>query len=184
MSLSRFDYSCRTLSAALMLVFTLSTRAAAPTAPVLETEYAFTIKVVVGPATIIQQGPEGMRRFVPITAGSVDSKPLKARVLPGGADWQVMRPDGVIALEARYLIETDDGVVIAVRNQGFRHGPPEVMAKIARGERVPPDAYYFRTFGQFEAPVGSRYEWLNKSLFLATLERDPAEVSIHFFRVR
>ena len=69
--------------------------------------------------------------------------------MPGGADWQILRPDGAADLEARYTIQTDDGALIYVVSRGVRHGPPEVLARLNRGERVDPALYYFRTAANF-----------------------------------
>ncbi len=154
-----------------------------PATPALKTEFAFTARVSVGPALVIGNGPEGLRRFIPILGGTFTGPLLSGKVLVGSGDWQVVRPDGVLALEARYTLETSDGVLIAVTNRGIRHGPPDVIAKLTRGEPVPPESYYFRTVAQFEAPVGSPHEWTNKVMFVATAERDAQWAVIHFFRV-
>jgi hypothetical protein len=149
----------------------------------LRTEYAFTARVKVDPAVVIGQGAEGLRRYIPITGGEVSGPLLSARILNASGDWQVLRPDDVLALEARYVLETADGVKISVVNRGYRHGPPEVIARMARGEPVPPSEYYFRTAAQFDAPRGSKYEWLNETLFVATAERQSDLVVVHFYRV-
>src|SRR5690349_22324737 len=67
--------------------------------------------------------PAGRRRIIPITGGRFEGERLRGRVLPGGADWQIVRPDGVADLDARYTLETSDGALIYVRNHGYRHGP-------------------------------------------------------------
>ena len=84
---------------------------------------------------------------------------LAAEVVPGGADWQYVRADGVVELEARYSIRTGDGVEIAVVNRGLRRASPEVMERLNRGEIVDPALVYFRTAPVFEAPAGP-YAWL------------------------
>ena len=103
-------------------------------------------------------------------------------MLPGGADWQYVRSDGVVELVARYSILTTDGVEIAVVNRGLRRAAPEVMARMARGEAVDPALVYCRTTPQFEAPAGP-YEWLNRSVFVASAERMPDRVRIGVFEV-
>src|SRR5690606_16186030 len=135
-------------------------------APAAETEFAFEAHVTVQTPLVIGEGSYGLRRVVPITGGTFEGPRLRGRVVPGGADWQLVRPDGVLSIEAIYTLETDDGVLIMVTNRGMRHGPPEVIDRLARGERVDPSEYYFRTVAEFEAPVGSRYEWLNQSIFV------------------
>ena len=126
--------------------------------------------------------PQGVRRVVPILGGRFEGPKLKGEILPGGADWQFTRADGVTELEALYLLRTDDGVVIQVRNRGLRHGPEEVMQRLAAGQPVDPGKYYFRAAPAFSAPEG-RYSWLNKSLFLCTGSRQPASIELFFFRV-
>src|ERR1043166_8931483 len=79
------------------------------------------------------QTPYGERRVVDILGGRVEGPRLQGRIL-SGADWQIVRSDGVTDLKARYGIETDDGGRILVRSDGLRHGPPEVIAALARGE--------------------------------------------------
>ena len=88
---------------------------------------------------------KGGRRIVPITGGEFSGPQIHAAVLPGGADWQVLRHDGVAELEARYTLRTDDDVLIYVRNHALRHGPPEIIAALAAGEAVDPARYYFRS---------------------------------------
>jgi hypothetical protein len=153
------------------------------TQPVLHTEYAFTARVSVAPPVTVGSGPEGLRRFVAITGGPVAGPLLNGRVLPGSGDWQVVRPDGVLKAEARYTFETHDGVLIACTNRGIRHAPPDIMAKLMRGEPVPVDSYYFRTSAQFEAPLGSAYEWMNRAMFTGKAEREPDTAIIHLFRI-
>jgi len=139
--------------------------------------------VYVGTPLEVGPVPAGRRRFIPITGGEVQGPLLNARVLPGSGDWQVVRSDGVISLRARYLLETPDAVRIAVDNRGLRRASPEVMARLSRGESVLSTEYYFRTAAEFEAPVGSNYDWLNKSLFVATAEREPESVRVHFYQM-
>lgn len=154
-----------------------------PGVPQLELEYTFTVRASLSPAVVIGNGPEGLRRFVPITGGTFTGPLLSGKVVPGSGDWQVVRADGSLSAEARYTLETPDGVLIAVTNRGIRHAPPDVMAKLTRGEAVPAGSYYFRTSALFEAPVGSEYEWMNRFVFVATAEREPSAAVIHFYRL-
>jgi len=151
--------------------------------PPLRTEHAFTASVAVGKAIVVGKGPDGLRRYIPIIGGSVRGGLLTGTVIAGGGDSQIVRSDGGIVLEARYLIKTHDNVMISVVNRGLRNASAEIMEKIARGEHVPPAQYYFRTVGQFEAPVESAYEFLNRFLFVATAEREAEAVIVHFYRV-
>ena len=126
--------------------------------------------------------PEGTRRIIPIGAGVVEGPLIRGKLIGGGADWQVMRPDGVTVVNATYAFETDDGVIIQIRNRGLRHGPPDVMAALARGEEADPSSYYFRTAPEFSAPAG-RYEWLNRSIFVCSGARFPLSVKLWVWRV-
>jgi Protein of unknown function (DUF3237) len=127
--------------------------------------------------------PQGRRRIVPITGGSFQGERLSGRVLPGGADWQVIRPDGVAQLEARYTLETAEGVLIYVRNDGYRHGPAQVMQQLAAGAPVDPSAYYMRTAPRFETG-DARYAWLNGIVCVASGARRAAAVELDVFEVK
>jgi len=94
-----------------------------------------------------------------------------------------VRNDGALLVEARYLIKSNDGVLVSVVNRGLRTARSDVMEKLARGEQMPASDYYFRTTPWFEAPVGSQYEFLNKFVFVATAEREPDAAVVHFYRV-
>lgn len=126
---------------------------------------------------------DGTRRIIPILEGGrVEGPLIKGALLGSGADWQVTRPDGVTVVEAIYAMKTDDGVVIQIRNKGVRHGPPEVMARLAAGEEVDAHAYYFRTVPEFTAPKG-KYEWMNRSIFLCSGARYPHGIKLWVWRV-
>ena len=126
--------------------------------------------------------PLGRRRVIPITGGSFSGERLSGRVLPGGADWQVIRADGVADLDARYTLQTGDGALIYVRNKGYRHGPDEVMKRLAAGEAVDPTLYYMRTTPWFETG-DARYAWLNRIVCLGTGARRAAAVELEVFEV-
>ena len=125
---------------------------------------------------------KGGRRIVPITAGEFSGPRLRGKVVPGGADWQIIRSDGVAELEARYTLETDDGALIYVRNHALRHGPAEVLAALAAGRSVEPSSYYFRGATFFETGA-ARYAWLTKHIIVCTGEREPAGVKLRFYQV-
>jgi hypothetical protein len=103
-------------------------------------------------------------------------------VLPGGADWQVVRADGVAELDARYTIETGDGALVYVSNRGVRHGPPEAIRRLAAGEAVDPALYYMRTTPWFETG-DPRYAWLNRIVCVGTGARRPAAVELEVYEV-
>ena len=127
--------------------------------------------------------PQGRRRIIGITGGSFAGERLSGRVLPGGADWQVIRADGVADLDARYTLETSDGALIYVRNRGYRHGPAEVLKKLSAGEEVDPSLYYMRTTPLFETG-DARYAWLNRIVCIATGARRAAAVELDVFEVK
>jgi hypothetical protein len=127
--------------------------------------------------------PLGRRRIIGITGGRFSGERLSGRVLPGGADWQVIRPDGVADLDARYTLETSDGALIYVRNRGYRHGPPEILRKLSLGEAVDPSLYYMRTTPRFETG-DARYAWLNRIVCVATGARRSAAVELEVFEVK
>src|SRR5437588_8542560 len=103
-------------------------------------------------ANILDLGPApfGHRRVVNILGGTVTGAKLNGRVLPGGADWQIVAADGCIDVHARYTIESDAGALIQVDSKGLRHGPADVLARLAKGEDIDPSLYYFRTVMSFE----------------------------------
>ena len=139
-------------------------------------------EITLAPAQELGDTPHGRRRVIPITGGSFRGEKLAGRVLPGGADWQMIRADGVAELDARYTLETDDRALIYVRNFGYRHGPAEVMQRLAVGEPVDPSLYYFRGAATIETSA-AELEWMTRSLFIITGERYPSEVVIRFWRV-
>jgi hypothetical protein len=147
-----------------------------------ELRHVFDIEAEVAPVRDLGPTPHGRRRIVPILGGRVRGQRLQAEVVPGGADWQYVRSDGVVELVARYSIRTADGVEIAVTNRGLRRASPEVMARLSRGEPVDPALVYCRTVPLFEAPTGP-YDWLNANLFVATAARLPDKVQLAVFEV-
>ena len=147
-----------------------------------ELRHVCDIEVSVGPIRDLGPMPHGRRRIIPILAGTVRGPLLNGEVLPGGADWQYVRGDGVVELEARYSIQADDGSEIAVTNRGLRRAPPEIMERLSRGETVDPALVYFRTVPVFEAPEGP-HAWLNQSVFVAMAARFPNAVQIRVFEV-
>ena len=126
---------------------------------------------------------DGARRIIAIKAGGYVKGPkISGQLMGNSADWQLTRPDGVTVADAIYAIETDDGVLIQIRNKGLRHGPPEVMDRLRRGEDVDPSEYYFRTVPEFIAPEGP-YDWLNKSIFVCAGARYAGSIKLWVWRV-
>ena len=114
----------------------------------------------------------GLRRLIPILGGEVVGNGWRARVLPGGADFQLVLSDTLAELDARYVLETDAGDLIYVQNRAIRSGPPELMARLVRGEPVDPALIYFRCSPSFET-VSASLGWINERMFMGTGERHP-----------
>lgn len=150
--------------------------------PVPGLELIFRASVAVAVPRSLGRTPAGERRIVDITGGEVSGPALTGRILPGGADWQIVHPDGTAVLEARYTIEADDGALVYVRNFGYRHGPADVLARIARGEDVDPKLYYFRGAPIFETSAAA-YAWLNRTIALCTGVRTRERVILDFYSV-
>ena len=145
-------------------------------------EFFCSLTVKLDKPLVVGETPHGNRRIISIIGGSVSGPGIKGVILPGGADWQVVRADGVAELEAHYRFKTDDNIIIYIKNVGLRAATPEVAAQITRGENVDAGLYYFRTVPKFEAPPG-KYGWVNNTLFICTGERLSDAVLLKVFRV-
>lgn len=170
------------LNISLLLLFVSLKSMAQFEAPTPTLEYVFELKVKLNPPYVVGETPHGLRRIIPIIGGTVTGELVNGEILEGGADWQIVRADGVAELEAHYQFKTDDGVVIYIKNQGIRVASPEVAAKIGKGEPVSPDQYYFRAVPKFEAPKG-KYEWMNNAIFVCSGIKNPDNVSIKVWKV-
>src|SRR5688572_296970 len=148
----------------------------------IRTEFLCKIHVTLEPVRDLGDTPLGRRRIIGITGGSFSGR-LSGRVLPGGADWQIVRADGTADLDARYTLETSDGALIYVNNRGYRHGPREVIARLVKGEDVDPALYYMRTTPWFETSSPA-YDWLNRIVCVGTGARRPAGVELELFEVK
>lgn len=144
--------------------------------------FAFMVKVRVAPIQDLGVTSSGHRRIVDILGGDVTGPRLTGQILPGGADWQIVRPDGSIFVEARYTIRASDGGLIYVRNEGVRVAAPAVAAAMARGEAVDPGAYYFRTTPRFETSAPA-LRWIENAVFVGVATRAAAGVAIGFHEV-
>jgi hypothetical protein len=127
-------------------------------------------------------GPYGERRYVPLAGGSVIGPEINGEIAEGGVDWQVARADGVLDIGAHYVIRTTDGALIEVQSTGLRHGPPEVMSRLAAGETVPREAYFFRTLMRFTT---GHPDWLhlNKVMAIALGQREARQVVLDVWRL-
>jgi hypothetical protein len=142
----------------------------------------FTINSPLGDIQMLGQTPYGERRIINILGGTVSGERLNGKVLPGGADWQIVRSDGVVHLQARYTLQADGGGLIQVDAEGYRHGPAEVMARLARDETVDPALYYFRTAMRFST-ADPALAWLNRILAIGRGARANRAVRIEVFEV-
>ncbi len=164
----------------LLLYLPLIMTAQDPIVP--ELEFVCNLKVLLEPAYVVGPTPHGIRRIIPIGGGTVEGPKVKGEILKGGADWQVVRDDGVAELEAHYQFRTDDGVTIYIKNTGLRVASPEVAERIGRGEEVPDSEYYFRASPKFDAPRG-KYEWMNNTIFICKGIKNPDHVLIQIWKV-
>jgi hypothetical protein len=145
-------------------------------------DFAFATKIMVAAPLDLGDTHLGGRRIIAITGGTVEGPRLLGKVLPGGADWQIIRGDGTAELDARYTIAAEDGALISVVNRGFRHGPPEAMRQLVAGEPVDPGGYYFRCTPVFETAAPA-HQWLTRTVFVASGARHPDRVELRFYAV-
>jgi hypothetical protein len=144
--------------------------------------YLMSISAEVGDLVSMGPAPLGERRMVAITGGTFEGPLLRGDVV-GGADWQIARRDGILELDARYALREARGGLVQVVSQGFRHGPPDVMARLAGGEDVDPASYFFRTFMRFETGA-AELAFLNRTMAVATAQRQARRVELQCFGVR
>ncbi len=145
-------------------------------------EFLMNLAADVGELMTMGGGPLGERRVVAITGGTFEGPQLKGTIVPGGADWQIVRADGVLDIDARYALRTNQGALIRVVSQGYRHGPPEVLAALGRGEDVPPQKYYFRTVMRFETGAAD-LQWLNRTIAVASAQRKARRVLLSAYQL-
>jgi hypothetical protein len=131
-----------------------------------------TVRIAAAPPQMLGTGPHGVRSVVPVTGGEFEGPRLRGNVLPGGGDWLLMRSDRVLELDLRITLETDDHALIYMTFQGLRHGPPDVIAALGRGEVVDPATYYFRTLPRFETSADT-YAFLNRIISVGIGEARP-----------
>jgi hypothetical protein len=151
-------------------------------APELSTKYVFSLSITVGAPIVAGDFGYGVRRIIPILGGAVRGEAIRGTILPSGADFQVIRPNGFTELEAKYGFETDDGAVIYIENVGIRFGPKDLLDRIANGEVVDPSLIYFRSVPRFETGA-AKYRWLMENLFIGVGARHPDRVEIDVHQV-
>ena len=140
------------------------------------------LTVQVAPPIEVGAVGHGQRRVIPILGGSCVARDWSARVLAGGADFQLIVNERMARLEARYVLETDAGDRIYVHNDALRTAAPEVMARLVSGEPVDPADVYFRCAPRFEASAPALV-WMMERVFLGTGLRRPSDVVMRFFEV-
>jgi hypothetical protein len=148
-------------------------------------EHAFTIAIGLAQAFWVKPPARGdARAAVHAAAGEVTGPRLNGRVIPmSGGDFPLLRPNGVIDFDARYLLEADDGAIIYLENRGYRWArSDEAAQRISRNEDVPFDDYYMRVTPRFDAPEGP-HEWLTRHVFVGVAEKLPGANRIHYFVV-
>jgi hypothetical protein len=150
--------------------------------PVLQTKYVLTITARIGEVTTAGDIGHGVRRIIPIIGGEVCGEKVNGKVLAFGADFQIIRPNELIELEAKYAFETDDGATVYVENKGIRFGPVDLLQKLKRGGPVDPKLIYFRTVPKFETGHAD-YRWLMENLFVASAARHADRVIIDVHQV-
>jgi hypothetical protein len=136
----------------------------------------------VGMLVTLGPGKYGERRYVPLGGGTVHGPEINGTLVEGGVDWQVNRSDGVLDIAAHYVIRTTDGALVEVQSDGMRHGPAEVMARLARGDVVGRDEYFFRTIMRFQTGA-PQWAHLNKVLALACGQREAKRVVLDVYRI-
>ncbi len=140
------------------------------------------IRCEVGALVTLGPAKYGERRYVPLGGGTVQGPELNGTLVEGGVDWQVQRADGVTDIAAHYVIRTTDGALVEVQSEGMRHGPAEVMARLARGEPVARDEYFFRTVVRFTTGAPA-WLHLNKVLAIAVGQREATRVLLDLYRI-
>lgn len=148
----------------------------------IKTKPLMSLKLQVSGMQAIGAAPGGDRRVGLVAGGTFSGEALNGTVLPGGADWIITRPDGCMTLDVRLVLQTDDGALIGLTYRGLRHGPADVMAKVAAGEPVDPALYYFRTAILFETS-SQKYDWLNRVFGIGTGSRTAAGPEYEIFEL-
>lgn len=139
---------------------------------------AFRVTVKLSPSIDIGPVPTGIRRVIPIVGGSFEGERLRGEILPIGADWNLVQPNSIMYVSARYMLKTDDGVVISILNEGWTHINDAMMAKIMANELAPDEeGWYAILHPRFEAPPG-KYDWLNERVFLCEMLPPPQQDTV------
>jgi hypothetical protein len=150
----------------------------------LNTEFLFRMVLEAGTPQMAASGGGKELRVIPVTGGSFEGPSLKGTLVPGTtADWLRVEPDGTAHMDVRLVLRTDKGQHVYMQYSGVRSGPPEVLAKLGRGEQVDPGAYYFRIAIRFETS-DPELAWLNRALAVGVGQRPPAGPTYDVYVVR
>lgn len=137
----------------------------------INTRPLFELTLTVPEIVDLGKTPLGVRKIATVTGGQFAGDRIKGSVMPSpGGDWLLLRSDDVLTLDVRLTLKTDDGALIYMHYKGLRHGPADVMARLAKGEVVDPDSYYFRMTPSFETS-SEKYAWINRIICIATGHR-------------
>ena len=148
----------------------------------IRTTHLITLTLAVGGMQAIGATPSGNRRIGLVEGGTFQGERLRGTVLPGGADWIMVRGDASTTLDVRLVLETDDKALIGMTYRGMRHGPAAVMERMNRGEKIDPAEYYFRIAVAFET-AAPKYDWLNRIIAVGTGQRPPEGPIYEIFEV-
>jgi muconolactone delta-isomerase len=136
----------------------------------------YRLDATLAPPLALGETAQGHRRIVPVTGGTFSGPEISGKLLSGAsADWQTILPDGTALGDIRYVLQTDRGDLIYVQSHSIRHGSPEVLARLGRGEDVDPSEYTFRTSTEIETTAPD-LDWLNKGVFIGVAGRQAAGV--------
>jgi hypothetical protein len=137
---------------------------------------AYRLEATLAPPLELGETAQGRRRIVPLTGGTFSGPQMSGRLLPGAsADWQTILPDGTALGDIRYVLETDSGHLLYVQSRSIRHGSPDVLARLGRGDVVDASEYTFRASTRIETAAAD-LDWLNKGVFISVAARQPAGV--------
>jgi hypothetical protein len=136
----------------------------------------YRLEATLGEPLDLGESAQGHRRIVPQTGGAFRGPEIAGKLLPGAsADWQTVLPDGTALGDIRYTLQSDGGALLYVQSRGIRHGSPDVLARLGRGEPVDASEYTFRTSTQIET-AATELEWMNKGVFISVGGRQPGGV--------
>jgi hypothetical protein len=143
----------------------------------------YRLDAVLGDPLDLGEVSQGRRRIVPQIGGTFEGPDMKGKLLPGvSADWQILLPDGTALGDIRYTLQTDAGALLYVQSRGVRHGSPEVLERLGRGEDVNAGEYTFRTSTEIET-ASRELAWLNKGVFISVGGRNAGGVAYETYLV-